>query len=153
MTNDSAPDSSVDTPVPKPRILLLEDDTLLASTLTRLLRRHGFAVTAVGRQSELSSLTGWFDLGIFDINLPEKSGLIVAFDCISDGVLEQVVFFSATQDQREIAAAKQLGQFVAKSDGFTAVIDRALEISKRISGVYQSSGDHIAAESSAQHRS
>ena len=59
------------------KILLLEDDTLLAETLRELLSSEGYAVTLVpdGGAAADTSYESSFDLYIFDINVPEINGL------------------------------------------------------------------------------
>ena len=61
------------------RILVAEDDAVLADGLTRTLRSSGYAVdwvkTGIEADSELDAND--FDLLILDIGLPKKSGLEV----------------------------------------------------------------------------
>ena len=61
------------------RILIAEDDSLLAEGLTRSLRESGYAVDCVGTGAEADSATSAFefDLLILDLNLPKMSGLEV----------------------------------------------------------------------------
>ncbi len=61
------------------RILLVEDDLLLAETLTQLLHGAGYALDCVhdGVSAELLAQSEQFDLMILDLNLPEKDGLSV----------------------------------------------------------------------------
>ena len=59
------------------KILLLEDDTLLAQTLHELIESEGYDVTLVSSGSEAADITysDKFDLYIFDINVPDINGL------------------------------------------------------------------------------
>lgn len=61
------------------RILIAEDDALLADGLTRSLRQSGYAVDAVSNGGEADSalLGAEFDLLILDLGLPVMSGLDV----------------------------------------------------------------------------
>jgi two-component system OmpR family response regulator len=61
------------------RILIAEDDLLLAEGLTRSLRDSGYAVDCVKTGAEADSATTAFefDLLILDLNLPKMSGLEV----------------------------------------------------------------------------
>jgi len=61
------------------RILIAEDDSLLAEGLTRSLRDSGYAVDCVTTGAEADSATAAFefDLLILDLNLPKMSGLEV----------------------------------------------------------------------------
>jgi two-component system OmpR family response regulator len=61
------------------RILIAEDDPLLADGLTRSLRQGGYAVDCVGNGAEADSAlaTGEFDLLILDLGLPRMNGFEV----------------------------------------------------------------------------
>ena len=61
------------------RILVAEDDAILADGLTRTLRQTGHAVDWVktGLEADSALDTDRFDLAILDIGLPKKSGLDV----------------------------------------------------------------------------
>lgn len=61
------------------RILIAEDDALLADGLTRSLRHAGYAVDCVntGAEADTALSTSEFDLLILDIGLPRMSGLDV----------------------------------------------------------------------------
>jgi CheY-like chemotaxis protein len=71
------PQSGVENPQTRLKILLVEDHPSTASTLARLLRKLGHDVsvaTGVRRALDLSVLTP-FDLLISDIGLPDGTGL------------------------------------------------------------------------------
>ena len=59
------------------KILLLEDDQLLNETLQLFLEREGYSVDVALTLKEAENLTfeNQYDLYLFDINLPEGSGL------------------------------------------------------------------------------
>ena len=61
------------------RILLAEDDSVLADGLTRSLRQSGYVTDCVGNGQEADSAlcTQDFDLLILDLDLPKMSGLEV----------------------------------------------------------------------------
>jgi DNA-binding response OmpR family regulator len=61
------------------RILLAEDDPVIADGLTRALRRSGFAVdhVATGADADTALLGQNFDLVILDLGLPRMSGIDV----------------------------------------------------------------------------
>ena len=61
------------------RILIAEDDSILADGLTRSLRHNGYAVDAVsdGVAADSALIAQEFDLLILDIGLPKMSGLDV----------------------------------------------------------------------------
>jgi two-component system, OmpR family, response regulator len=61
------------------RILIAEDDNILADGLSRSLRRNGYAVDAVGdgTAADLALSSQDFDLLILDLGLPQLAGLEV----------------------------------------------------------------------------
>jgi two-component system OmpR family response regulator len=61
------------------RILVAEDDAILADGVTRTLRQSGYAVDWVknGAEADIALESDDFDLLILDIGLPKKSGLDV----------------------------------------------------------------------------
>ena len=61
------------------RILLAEDDSVLADGLTRSLRQSGYAIDCVanGQEADTALSTQEFDLLILDLGLPRLSGLEV----------------------------------------------------------------------------
>jgi two-component system, OmpR family, response regulator len=65
--------------LPRMRILVAEDDAILADGVTRTLRQSGYAVDWVknGVEADTALDTDDFDLLILDIGLPKKSGLDV----------------------------------------------------------------------------
>ncbi len=61
----------------KIKILLLEDDTILAQTMVQILEQENYDVTLVGDGQEVIDITyeNKFDLYLFDINVPLISGM------------------------------------------------------------------------------
>ena len=59
------------------KILIIEDEKLLADSLKTLLEKKGFAVECVydGEVGAEYAETGVYDLLILDVNLPDGSGL------------------------------------------------------------------------------
>jgi DNA-binding response OmpR family regulator len=62
-----------------PRILIVDEEPELASTLMTLLNRHGYAAvaTSTGYNALEIAKEGKFDLIILDIELPDFSGFMV----------------------------------------------------------------------------
>jgi two-component system, OmpR family, response regulator QseB len=61
------------------RLLLVEDDEMIAETVLESLRREGYAVDWArdGREAELSLGHGVYDLVLLDLGLPKKDGIDV----------------------------------------------------------------------------
>jgi DNA-binding response OmpR family regulator len=106
-------------------ILLVEDDPELARTVERVLARYGHVTTIASSVAAAEALTGTFDCGILDIDLPDGNGVPLAGRLLDRGQLGAVVFFSASTDPDVIAGAREVGPFVAKAAG-TRELERAL---------------------------
>ncbi len=61
------------------RLLLIEDDEMIAETVLETLRRTGYAVDWArdGRAADLSLGNGVYDLVLLDLGLPKKDGIAV----------------------------------------------------------------------------
>ncbi len=93
------------------KILLLEDDYILAETIEELLILEGYSVLVAFDGEEASRLTyeNRFDLYIFDINVPEIDGLSL-LDALRDADDNTpAIFISALVDIETITKAFNVG--------------------------------------------
>ncbi len=93
------------------KILLLEDDRLLAETLQELLESEGYDVTLAlegGTAAEIS-YDQQFDLYIFDINVPEINGLDLLESLRSADDKTPAIFISALVDMNTMAKGFEVG--------------------------------------------
>ena len=107
------------------RVVLVEDDPELARTVERVLARYGHVTTIAPSVAAAEALTGSFDCGILDIDLPDGNGVQLAARLLDGGQVGVVVFYSASTDPDVMAEARELGPFVAKAAG-TGELTRAL---------------------------
>ncbi len=93
------------------KILLLEDDKLLAETLQELLESEGYDVTLVldGGIAADTSYDNDFDLYIFDINVPEINGLELLESLRSADDKTPAIFISALVDMNTMAKGFEVG--------------------------------------------
>ncbi len=93
------------------RILIIEDESSLRQTLTRILRQAGCEVTAAGDGLEaLQRLTGSrYDLAYLDIHLPEMDGLQVLREIHRIDPQLPVVLFTAFASLETALEAIRLG--------------------------------------------
>jgi DNA-binding response OmpR family regulator len=101
------------------RVLVLEDDPLLRRSLERWLGTEGFVVTAApdGASAHRAAESASFDVGIFDIDLPDSNGVSVAAALLEAGRVDRAVFFTAATSERDLATAFKHGVVVNKRDG------------------------------------
>lgn len=95
----------------KKNILLLEDDVLLAQTLKELLESEGYAVALALRGDDAIDLTydNKFDLYIFDINVPDISGIELLKSLRGADDKTPTIFISALIDMQSISKAFAVG--------------------------------------------
>jgi DNA-binding response OmpR family regulator len=98
------------------RILIAEDDPLIASFLEKGFRKRGFATCLVddGEQAQSLGLSEDFDLIVLDFGLPRRDGFEVLRLLRSRGVDEPVIIVTG---RRDIDAAACIA---AGADGYLA---------------------------------
>ena len=93
------------------KILLLEDDQLLNETLKLFLEREGYSVDIALTLQEAEELTfkNRYDLYLFDINLPQGSGLeLLEYLRLAEDKTD-TIFITALTDLTSIAKGFELG--------------------------------------------
>lgn len=82
------------------RILLLEDDEILAQTIAVVLRAEGFDVVRAmsGREAFDRTYEDRFDLYLFDVNVPEENGFEVLRELRAGGDMTKAFFITALND-------------------------------------------------------
>ena len=124
-----------------PHILLLEDDTELASIITRGLREEGFAVTSATTAQELlhRMADAAPDALIIDIGLPDADGRDVVQALRARGVSAPVIFLTARD-----ALPDRLAGFAAGGDDYMTKPFALAELVARIHALIKRSGSDPA---------
>lgn len=112
-------------------VLIVEDDPLVQRTIARLVRYAGARIHTMRRAAEYEGLAGRFDLGVFDIDLPDGNGIALARRALAEGRIGQVIFFSGSSREETHEQARALGIFISKRAGFATLIDRVKEVAVR----------------------
>jgi len=97
----------------KKKILLLEDDTLLGETLQELLTAQHYEVTlaTTGNEAIDYSYDNRYDLYIFDINVPDITGLELLESLRNAADTTPTIFISALVDLESISKAFAVGAY------------------------------------------
>lgn len=92
-------------------ILLLEDDVTLGDTLKELLEDEGYEITLVrdGQKALDNSYDLKFDLYIFDINVPQMSGLELLKSLRDADDATPAIFISALVDMNSLSKGFEVG--------------------------------------------
>lgn len=95
----------------KAKILLVEDDSLLAQSVAKYLRLHGYDVDVAKSYSEAGDKTfsQKYDLYIFDINLKDGSGIQLLEDLRFAEDNTPTIFISALRDGKTIVKGFNAG--------------------------------------------
>jgi DNA-binding response OmpR family regulator len=84
------------------RVLLIEDDRMIAKGLETALRQEGYAVDAMGdgRSAAEALRTSRFDLVLLDLGLPQRDGIEVLRELRGRGDSTPVIIVTARDDVR-----------------------------------------------------
>jgi len=117
------------------RILLAEDDSVLADGLTRSLRQSGYAIDCVknGQDADTALSTQEFDLLILDLGLPKLSGLDVLRRLRARGSLLPVLILTAADAIEERVKGLDLGadDYMAKPFALQELEARVRALTRR----------------------
>jgi len=93
------------------KIFLLDDDELIITMLTRVLKGEGYEVrSALTVRDIVNKIRSWApDLVLLDIRLPERNGIEVLEDLVKQGVPSQVVMLTADDTAESAVKAMKLG--------------------------------------------
>ena len=119
---------------PQPRVLLVEDDVEVARAISRILRGYRYDVVVIGCCAELPPEQSRFDVGVFDIELPDGDGVALAHTALECRVVKRAVFFSGTSEPNLLRSAQELGPLSKKMEGVMPLVQhirQALKSTKR----------------------
>jgi ActR/RegA family two-component response regulator len=112
-----------------PAILVVDDDRVVARSLTRALVREGYQVATCHSATEASGLQAdGFAAAVIDLHLPDGDGLCLAEELLGGGRVGAVIYYSGSTDRAELASASRNGRFVSKHRGAEAVLDALREL-------------------------
>lgn len=118
------------------RIFLVEDDQVIAKTLSLLLRQEGFLITQASTQGEVPALLAGnpFDLALVDISLPDGNGFAVCTE-IKQVQDIPVIFLTASGDEASVVTGLNMG-----ADDYITKPFRPRELLARIRTALRKSG-------------
>lgn len=118
----------------KARVLLVDDDPLILSMLSRLLRGDGYQTAEIARPEEVvPKVHAWNpDIILLDVRLPGRSGIEVLQELVQEGSAVPVVMLTADDTAETAVRALKLGaaDYVTKpynSDEIKIIIRKLLE--------------------------
>jgi len=120
------------------RVLLVEDDRMIAQGLQTALRQDGYAVdwVADGRAAEAALRNARFDLVLLDLGLPERDGLSVLRDLRRRGEATPVIILTARDDTQDRIDGLDAGadDYIVKPFDLDEVAARMRSVLRRANG-------------------
>lgn len=117
------------------RILLVEDETLLSSYLTKGLKNSGYAVDAVydGEEALYEYSVNEYDLIVLDLNLPKKDGLEVLREIREKDADTKIIILSARSkvDDRILGLDEGANDYLIKPFDFGELEARIRNLLRR----------------------
>jgi two-component system, OmpR family, response regulator QseB len=120
------------------RVLLVEDDEMIAKGLQTALRQDGYAVDGMGdgRSAAEALRTADFDLVLLDLGLPERDGLEVLRELRRRGDSTPVIIITARDDIQNRVAGLDAGadDYIIKPFDLDEVGARMRSVLRRAAG-------------------
>ncbi len=107
------------------RVLLVDDDPAVARGIARLLMARGLSVDVALSCEAARNHPGHFDLGIFDIELPDGLGVDLARELSLKAKVCALIFYTGATYQPLLRRASELGPVVPKQSGPRALLEAA----------------------------
>jgi two-component system OmpR family response regulator len=121
------------------RVLLVEDDMVIASFIIKGLKEAGYAVdhTTNGEDGLHFALTETYDVAIVDIMLPKRDGLSLIAEIRKRGKNTPVIILSAKQSVEDRIKGLQTGSddYLTKPFSFSELLARLQALIRRANGV------------------
>ena len=95
----------------KAKVFILDDDELILSMLSKVLKKEGYEVYSETRTDDIiNKIRSWSpDLVLLDIRLPKRSGIDILQDIKSEGLSPEVVMLTADDTAETAVKAMKLG--------------------------------------------
>jgi DNA-binding response OmpR family regulator len=120
------------------RVLLVEDDAMIAQGLQSALRQGGFAVDWMrdGKSADNALQTSDFDVVLLDLGLPQRNGLQVLRDLRKRGDLTPVIIVTARDEVQHRVAGLDAGadDYIVKPFDLDEVMARMRSVLRRAAG-------------------
>jgi two-component system, OmpR family, response regulator QseB len=128
------------------RVLLVEDDAMIAQGLQTALRQGGFAVDWMrdGNSASNALQTSAFDVVLLDLGLPQRDGIEVLRDLRKRGNLTPVIIVTARDEIQHRVAGLDAGadDYIVKPFDLDEVMARMRSVLRRAAGRGDSSIQH-----------
>jgi DNA-binding response OmpR family regulator len=112
-------------------VLIVEDEPTLARALERAITAAGYRVEVALTCEQARRIRGAFYVGIFDLDLPDGSGLDLAKQLRLAGRVGRLIFYTACTDAPQLAQAAEHGRVQKKQQHNVSQLVQTLEAEVR----------------------
>ena len=120
------------------RVLVVEDDTAIASFITRGLREAGFAVdvAADGNEGLIKAESAEYDAAVVDLMLPGRDGLSLVGELRRNGIRTPVLILTARRSVEDRVRGLEAGadDYLIKPFAFPELLARVQALIRRSQG-------------------
>jgi DNA-binding response OmpR family regulator len=120
------------------RVLIVEDDEMIAQGLQTALRRGGFAVDWVrdGKNAAAALQTSEFDVVLLDLGLPDRDGVDVLRELRRRGDATPVIILTARDEIQHRVAGLDAGadDYIVKPFDLDELLARMRSVLRRVAG-------------------
>jgi two-component system, OmpR family, response regulator QseB len=120
------------------RVLVVEDDEMIAQGLQTALRRAGFAVDWMrnGRNAAAALQTSVFDVVLLDLGLPDRDGIDVLRELRRRGDATPVIILTARDEIQHRVAGLDAGadDYIVKPFDLDEMLARMRSVLRRVAG-------------------
>jgi len=104
-------------------LLLVEDNGAVGRAIAKSLRAQGHTVTLLSNYGEARATAGYFDVGIFDITLPDGDGIELCELMLRDRRIGGALFCSGSIDDLLLERAQETAPIISKEASFWELCD------------------------------
>ncbi len=104
-------------------LLLVEDNGAVGRAIAKSLRAQGHTVTLVHNYTDARATAGYFDVGVFDITLPDGDGIDLCEQMLRERRIGGALFCSGSIDDLLIERAEETAPVISKEASFWELSD------------------------------
>ncbi|HYQ14608.1 MAG TPA: response regulator [Polyangiaceae bacterium] len=112
------------------KLLLVEDNGAIGRAIAKSLQAQGHLVTLAHSYAEARAATGYHDVGIFDITLPDGDGIELCEQLLREGRVGAALFCSGSIDDLLLERAEETAPVISKEASFWELTDAITEVAK-----------------------
>lgn len=101
----------------------MEDNGAVGRAIAKSLRAQGHAVTLVHSYADARATAGYFDVGVFDITLPDGDGIELCEQLLQDQRIGGALFCSGSIDDLLLERAQETAPVISKEASFWELCD------------------------------